>query len=255
MAEDRYAKFDYSRLISWNDRLRREWPFLEGVLRTGPSHTILDLGSGTGEHARLMASNGFQVVGIDSSPAMIEKSRASAGTSNATFIHGDIREAGELVKERAGAAICLGNALPHLSALDDLQRLAASLRKALLPGAPVIVQLLNYERFEAKKERALPLTFLPDPEDPGTTIIFLRAMELHADGTVTFMPTTLRMRTDREEPIELVASQRVEIRGWRAADLVPAFKGAGFPSVELFGSYQKAPFEPAESRDLIVVAR
>ena len=102
---------------------------------------------------------------------------------------------------------------------------------------------------EAKRERALPLMFLPDG------IVFLRAMELRDDGRVTFMPTILRMTPDADPPMELVASQRVEIRGWRASHVTHAFQEAGFASVETYGSYGAEAFVPEESRDLIVVAR
>ena len=251
-ADDRYSKFDYSRLIDWSPRLEREWPLLSEVLETAPSKNILDLGSGTGEHARFLASKGFDVTGVDSSPAMLEKSRAAGG---ARFVDGDMRELPNVVDGRFGAAICLGNALPHLSGEDDLRRLASGLRQVLLDGAPFLAQMINYDRIEAKKERALPLTFLADVDHPGATIVFLRTMELLPDGRVIFMPTTLRQRSDRDEPLEIVATRRVEIRGWRAAQLERALREAGFASIAFYGAYDKAPFAPAESRDVIVVAR
>lgn len=250
--DDRYAKFDYSRLIDWSPRLEREWPLLSEVLAGAPSKKVLDLGSGTGEHARFLASKGFEVTGVDTSPAMLEKSRAAGG---ARFIDGDMRELPRVLDERFGAAICLGNALPHLSGDDDLGKLARGLRQVLLDGAPFVAQWINYDRVEAKKERALPLTFLADVDDPGATIVFLRTMELLPDGRVIFMPTTLRQRSDRDEPLELVATRRVEIRGWRAAQLERALREAGFASIAFYGAYDKAPFAPAESRDVIVVAR
>lgn len=253
MADDRYAKFDYSRLIAWDDRLKREWPLLEETLSTAPSRDVLDLGSGTGEHARFLASKGFRVVGVDSSPAMLEKSREAGG--GVTFVEGDLRALPDVVRERFGAALCVGNVLPHLSGADDLRSLAEGLRRVLLPGAPFLLQMINYDRIEQKKERALPLSFLRDPDDPEATIVFLRTMQLLPDGRVIFMPTTLRQRTDREEPVELIASRRVEIRGWRRSQVEDAFRAAGFASIEAHGSYQKAPFEAAESRDLILIAR
>ena len=166
-----------------------------------------------------------------------------------------MRHLANVVEDRFGAAICLGNALPHLSGERDLRDLAEGLRRVLLPGAPFVAQIINYDRIEAKKERALPLTFLPDPNDPAATIIFLRTMEFLPDGRVIFMPTSLRQRTDRDEPIELVATRRVEIRGWRAAEVERTLREAGFASIVLYGAYDKTPFEAAESRDVIVVAR
>ncbi len=253
---DRYAKFDYSRLVNWDERLLREWPFFESVFRDAPSNRLLDLGSGTGEHARFLASKGFDVTGVDSSPGMLEKSRASmVPGENVRFLDGDMRDLGSIFDVRFGGALCVGNALPHLSAEDDLHRLASGLRRVLLPGAAFVLQLINYDRIEIKRERALPLSFLPDRDNPGATIIFLRSMELLPDGRVIFMPTTLRQRTDREEPIELVSTRRVEIRGWRRLQIEGAFREAGFDSTEAFGSYAKVPFDPAESRDVILVAR
>jgi hypothetical protein len=166
-----------------------------------------------------------------------------------------MREISSVVEGQFGAALCVGNALPHLTGEEDLVRLATGLRRVLLPDAPFLLQIINYDRLEAKNERALPITFLPDPDDSEATIIFLRTMELQPDGRVIFMPTTLRQRSDREAPIELVTSRRVEIRGWRRSQIESAFRAAGFASIEAFGSYQKAPFDSGESRDLILVAR
>lgn len=244
--DDRYASFDYSSLIQWKPRLEREWPFLSRALASAPARHVLDVGCGTGEHARFLASHGFMVTGVDSSPAMLEKARASTTDPNVTFVLGDMRA---IPGSDYGAALCLGNALPHLTTSADLATFAASLRAALLPGAPVVLQWLNYDRIEAKRERALPLTFLPDG------ILFMRLMQLHDDRRVTFMPTILRVQPDRDPAVEVVASQRVEIRGWRAGEVEAALREAGFASVEFFGGFDGGAFEKEESRDVICVAR
>jgi glycine/sarcosine N-methyltransferase len=166
MPDDQYAKFDYSRLIAWDDRLKREWPFLDQILGSGPSNRILDLGSGTGDHARFLAEQGFDVTGIEMSESMLERSR-STEAANVRFIAGDMRSLPELVAPGYGGAICVGNVLPHLSEDEDLDRLASGLRVVLERGAPFLLQILNYDRIEIKKERALPLSFLRDPDDPS----------------------------------------------------------------------------------------
>src|SRR5512144_2966401 len=130
MADDRYSKFDYSKLIAWDERLQREWPLLEELLRDASLKHVLDLGSGTGEHARFLASKGFRVVGVDASPAMIEKSRATASDERVRFVAADLREVDAAVGARFGAALCLGNVLPHLTGEGDLHRLGAALRRA-----------------------------------------------------------------------------------------------------------------------------
>jgi hypothetical protein len=99
------------------------------------------------------------------------------------------------------------------------------------------------------------VSFLPDPDHPRAKIVFVRTMDLQSDGRVIFMPTILRQQSDADPPIELVASQRVEIRGWRRHQLEDALHAAGFAKVDVWGSYTKQPFDPAESRDVIAVAR
>jgi glycine/sarcosine N-methyltransferase len=253
--DDRYSRFEYRRLIAWDERIKREWPMLEQILGSAPSRRVLDIGSGTGEHARFLAAKGFDVVGIDASPSMIEKSMAEKAEGNVRFVLGDMREVDRIVEGKFGAAFCIGNALPHLTQEDDLQRFARALRTALLPAGPVLIQTLNYDRIEAKRERALPINFLPDPDDPKASIVFVRLMELRPDHRVIFMPATLKLRTDREQPLELVTSQRVEIRGWRQPEIERAFRDNGFSSTQTFGAFDGAKFEPAESRDVIFVAR
>lgn len=253
--DDRYSRFEYRRLIAWEERIKREWPLLERVLGSAPSRRVLDLGSGTGEHARFLADRGFEVVGIDASPSMIEKSAPETSRGNVRFVLGDMREVDQIVDGKFGGAICVGNALPHLTEDQDLQRLARALRNVILPGGPVLIQILNYDRIEAKHERALPINFLPDPDDPLATIVFLRLMELRPNGQVIFMPSTLKLRSDREPPLELLMSQRVEVRGWRHADLKRAFRDNGFSSLETFGAFDGSKFERTESRDVIFLAR
>jgi SAM-dependent methyltransferase len=54
----------------------------------GPVRRVLDLGCGTGGHAIILAQRGFQVVGVDRAPDMLEHARARS--SLARFEPGDI---------------------------------------------------------------------------------------------------------------------------------------------------------------------
>lgn len=251
MSDDLYSRVDYRRFVAWPDRIQREWPFLEGMLGSAPVKRLLDLGCGTGEHARFLASRGFAVVGIDSSESMLEKARETPA-EGVEFISGDIADVATLTDGCFGGAICLGNTLPHVREADALARLMAGLRARLQAGAPFVLQVLNYERIRAERQRFLPLNFRPEA---GGEVVFLRLMDPRADGTVVFTPSTLRYRPDGDPPLEVIASRNVMLRGWTRQDLDGALETAGFRHREVYGAVEDKPYEPRTSHDLVMVAR
>ena len=252
---DPYARVEYRRLIAWPARIEREWPMLSRVLSSGPSRRVLDLGCGPGEHARRMAAEGFEVVGVDSSEDMLAQATSEPVPENLRFVRGDLREIGtipEVLEGSFGGAICLGNTLPHLLDRDDLLRMARGLRERLLPGAPFLLQILNYDRVFALGERSLPINFRPDPEGE---LVFVRLMTPQEDGTVLFHPMTLLLRPGGDPPVQLHHAREVRLRGWRRNDIESVLAEAGFASLEACGGFDGAPWDARESRDLILVAR
>ena len=251
MSDDPYSRVDYRRFVAWPDRIRREWPFLEAALASAPAKRLLDLGCGTGEHARFLASQGFAVVGIDASESMLEKAR-EVPAAGVEFIAGDITDVAALTEGTFGGAICLGNTLPHVREPPALARLFAGLRARLAAGAPLVLQVLNYERVFADRQRFLPLNFR---SEAGAEVVFLRLMDPRPDGTVVFTPSTLRYRPDGDPPLEVVDSRNVVLRGWTRQDLDGALEAAGFLRRDTYGTVATVPFDARASHDLVIVAR
>jgi len=251
MADDPYSRVDYRRLVAWPQRIEREWPFLSRAL--GGGGRILDLGSGTGEHSRFLASKGFDVVGIDSSPAMLAKARDTALPPNLAFVEGDMTRVDELVAGTFDGAVCLGNGLPHVTDRENLMRMLTGLRARLRPGGPLVLQVLNYDKVHDTGQRALPVNVRKD-EGEGE-IAFLRLMTPRPDGMVVFTPSTLRYRPDGDPPLEVVATRNVLLRGWRRAELEETLHVAGFASREVYGTVGDVPWDRALSPDTVIVAR
>lgn len=249
---DKYSRLEYRRLIAWPSRIGREADLLDRVLRTGPSERVLDLGCGTGEHARFLAQRGFTVVGVDSSESQIKTAREAPQSAGIDFLQGDLGELRGLLTGSYGGAICLGNTLPHLLDRDSLERFLSGLRVHLADGAPLLLQMLNYERIFRRQERYLPVSLRPDA---AGDLVFLRLMNLHPDGSVTFFPSTLQLRPGHEPPLVLRASKEVRLRGWRLEELERHFEAAGFRVTERLGAFDGSTYDEADSRDLIVVAR
>jgi hypothetical protein len=199
-----------------------------------------------------LISKGFEVVGVDRSEANLRAAREEPLPQGLEIVEGDLRELAELVEGEYGGAICLGNTLPHLRDETSLRAFLTGARSHLTSGAPLLLQILNYDRIFAHNQRSLPVNFRHD--DDGE-VVFLRLMDLRDDGSVGFYPTTLLFQPDADPPLEVKATKRVELMGWRSAQIKKALQSCGFETIEVFGAYDGSAFLPDASSDLIVVAR
>jgi len=246
---DPYARLSYRRLIAWPARIQREAPFLREALANAPSKRLLDLGCGTGEHARFLKEEGFEVTGVDTSEAQLAQAReAGAGPE---FVKGDLAELDAAVTGPFGAAISLGNGLPHLHE-KEMTSFLGRLARLLVPGAPVLFQVLNYDRILDARVTSLPVNVR---EDDGERVVFLRLMDPRPDGTVLFNPTTLRWRPGEEPPVEVVAGKNVLLKGWRRAELEAALGAAGLRVGQVFGGMRREAWDATAASDTVVLAR
>lgn len=250
---DPYSRADYRRMVAWDGRIARERPFLEGLLASAPSPSVVDLGCGTGEHVAWFSDRAERAVGVDSSPAMIEAARDHEVRGHGRFVLGDARDAAALLAddEPFGLAICLGNVLPHMTEEAELDAFLGAAHTILSQGGRLLFQILNYARILDAGLRHLPLSFREGQD--GKEILFLRLMTPGEDDQVLFMPTTLEIDAEAEEPVRLVRSKRVPLRAWRADDLAARLDAAGF-DVVFHGDMVEGPYVPMESADLVAVA-
>jgi SAM-dependent methyltransferase len=246
---DPYSRLSYRRLIAWPARIEREAPFLREILAGAPSKRLLDLGCGTGEHARFLQEEGFEVTGVDASEAQLAQAREAG--QGPEFVKADLAELAAAVTGPFGGAIALGNGLPHLFPMD-MVRFLADLAGLLLPGAPVLFQVLNYDRILDQRVTSLPLNVR---EDDAERVVFLRLMDPRPDGTVLFNPTTLRWRPGEEPPVEVVTGKNVVLKAWRRVELSAALATAGLRVEEAFGGMRREAWDAGTSSDTVLIAR
>jgi len=245
------ALVNYDTAIDWPARLEREGPFLLRVLADAPSRRVIDLGSGTGEHARWLADQGFTVVGIEGVRERWEVARLGA-PAGVEHLLGDLGAVEAMVRGQFGAALCLGNTLPSLLGPESLSRMLIGLRRHLLPGSPFVVHLFNYDRLFARGERLLPARFLSWGEGE---LVFLRLLELRDDGVVGATETVLEHVPSRESQIEVLHSRHLFQQGWRYQELLTLLEVAQFKRVKAFGGFAEQPFEQMESEELVLIAK
>jgi SAM-dependent methyltransferase len=134
---------DYDRQVQGDGWMRNVlWDRYARLFSAG--QTVLDLGCGTGIDAVFLARRGVRVMGIDASPAMIAQSRAKLAAAELADLVDlgvmDIARVGSLSRQGFDGII---GAFAALSTIVELDEVAASLARLLMPRGILILHLLN----------------------------------------------------------------------------------------------------------------
>lgn len=116
-----------------------------------PPGPVADLGCGPGAHALALARRGYEVVGVDGSPRMVEGARARAARDgvDATFAVHDVTTPLPFADASLGGVLAV-LLVQHLARPDDL---VAEVRRILRPGGHLLV--------------TAPMLASPPPRSPG----------------------------------------------------------------------------------------
>jgi SAM-dependent methyltransferase len=115
-----------------------EEPILQEILAPIRPGTALDAACGSGRHTQHLSNLGHQVIGVDSSPDMLELARARVPL--AQFLQGDLRQL-PVPNNHCDVVVC-ALALTHL---DDLKPAFAEFARVLRPGGHLVVTDIHQE--------------------------------------------------------------------------------------------------------------
>lgn len=127
---------------------------------------MLDLACGTGAAALIFATAGFEVIGIDRSPAMLRHARRRAEQNHLpiTFLRRTMRrllmdpdiptepESRLLSRHSFDLITCFGGSLHYLIGDDDLQSVCNDVAELLRPGGFFIFDLISVDDFATRDE-------------------------------------------------------------------------------------------------------
>jgi SAM-dependent methyltransferase len=114
-----------------------EWPTLQTMLPDLTGHRVVDLGCGFGWFCRWARRNGAAAVtGIDVSERMLERARADTDDPAITYVRDDLDGV-----HLPAAAFDLAYSSLALHYIDDLGRLLAEVRHALVPGGALVASV------------------------------------------------------------------------------------------------------------------
>lgn len=120
--------------------------YVEGILKKHSSHQnnqILELGCGTGKICIEFAQRGFDVIGIDISPEMLDsatKNSRKNGT-DVLFINQDMTNFELHAHDKVGTILCLMDSVNHITDTRKLKRMFKLVKKYLVDGGLFIFDI------------------------------------------------------------------------------------------------------------------
>jgi SAM-dependent methyltransferase len=129
----------------WSASVTEDVPFYLEEARKAAPGPVVELGVGTGRIAIPIAADGIRVIGIDSSPGMLEVCRERAelaGVGDLLDLRlGDLRE--PRIPALVPLVLCPFRSLLHLASEHERARALASARRALVPGGRLVFDVFE----------------------------------------------------------------------------------------------------------------
>jgi glycine/sarcosine N-methyltransferase len=236
----------YDAMTDFASRTARAERFVTDLLGrcSPPAEKAADVGCGTGAYTLALARVGVQAAGLDPSPEMIHRARGNASRleqTNVRFVQAGLADVETVADHPLDVVVCMGNTLPHVLTDDDLRAGLAAAHRSLRGGGILALQLLNYDRILASRERIVSI-------DTQAGESFVRFYDFLPDGLVSFN----LLRFPQAGGSHRLSS--VLLRPYGQAELATFMTEAGFGAIASFGSLSFAAFESAHSETLLLVA-
>jgi SAM-dependent methyltransferase len=196
--------------------------------RTG---TVVDLGCGGGTLAARLVDAGYDVLGVDLSPAMVELARAAVPA--ATFVQGSVWDV-ELPEAIAVSAVgeVVNYAADPRAGLEQLRTLAARVHAALRPGGVFLLDIATPGRGGPEGSRAA----LHDADDH--TLHFSARESVDDDGQAMLERRMILFTRDGDRYRR--ADEVHRLRLYETATVTDLLRATGF-DVALLGAYDDEP--------------
>ena len=214
-----------------------------------PGARVLDAPCGVGRHATRLAAMGFRVVGVDLSPAFIERAkdlaRPLASGDRATYLVGDLRNLSHEVASLApfDVALNLWASLGYYGEEGDAHILR-EYAKLVRPGGLLVLFIVNRDYVVRHFE---PQSF----EAYGDFVVISQA---RLDLGASWMRNEWRFFRRGGEDLVHVVTVPVEHRIYSLHELLRLLESSGWHVAGTFGGWKMDP-PAADAHALTIVAR
>ena len=236
---------EYDSMTRFQERMQRETDMLKNWIERYQFHSAVDVACGTGIHAILLAQLGIQTVGADISEAMLAKAKLHAGELDIQlpWIQTPMEHARQHIEGQYDAVFCLGNSLPHLLTQPELDAAINSFFQLLSPHGILVIQLLNYSRILAEKNRIVGI-------HRQETTEYIRFYDFPPE-LIRFNLLTVHWRNGKATH----TLNSTSLYPYRKHELEQALHQHGFSHFEYYGDMNFRPFEEQSSQNLVIVGK
>jgi len=221
-----YRDKDYTAEARWVvDLLRKHAP---------KARSILEVGSGTGLHAALLAGAGYEVTGVDMSKGMLDAAEARRAdlpvdiASRLSFTLGDARTF--RLGRKFDAVVSLFHVMSYQTSNDDLAAAFATARDHLNPGGVFLFDCW----YGPAVIRQWPAVTVKELSDESTEVKRLAEPVIHATRNVVDVNYTVTV-TDRLTGAQEVLKETHHMRYLFSPEIELIFSAAGMSIVESRG--------------------
>lgn len=232
----------YEKLYADRDEAEAEQliEFLEQTLLSEKYHSILDLGCGRGRHSHNLAKRGYDVTGIDLSPAAIETAREKAKEMGLDNTHFEVRDMREPLPQTFDAIVNLFTTFGYFKNDDENASVLDSVTAMLKQKGLFVFDYLNAEKVKN--------TFVPEEEGEFQNMRYeikryIKNGAIHKD--IAFAGDKL------DKP--RVYWERVKLYGldWFEKEMGKR----NLEIIDVNGDYQGSDFNPQTSPRLLIISK
>lgn len=245
----------YGRIADLYEAEHRGWTDdldLYQALAARAGGPVLELGCGTGRVAIALAEAGYEVLGIETSEAMLDIARAKVRGRKLpiTFAHGDMRRFSS--RRAFGLVVCALNTLLHLQTADDVRDTLVAASRVLRPGGLLAFDIINPapDLLAMRDGVVRRQSTFAGPEDTEVT----HFVSWDIDPVAQTIETAHYYDWLTDEGLVRRRTTSFRLRYLERAEVEGAIRAAGFSSVELYGNSQLDPFDPCGDRMVVLAA-